>query len=173
MLIVSTIPAENILLVKMIVLGVDPGLIKTGYGVIKVEKNTLFYIASGTIFTNVKLPMADRLKNIFGEINNVINLYNPDFFSIEETFVNKNPTSSLKLGQARGVAILAAGMNNLKVFEYKPNAIKKSITGVGKAAKEQIGMMIKCLLPSANAKTEDEADALAIAICHANNSTVY
>lgn len=153
----------------MIVLGVDPGLIKTGYGIVKIENNNLSYVASGTVFTDTKIPIETRLTNIYNNIDNLIKLYRPDYFSIEETFVNNNPTSSLKLGQARGVAILAAGMNKLQVFEYKPNTIKKSITGVGKATKDQIGMMIKCLLPVASPKTEDEADALAIAICHINN----
>ncbi|MBR2141196.1 MAG: crossover junction endodeoxyribonuclease RuvC [Rickettsiales bacterium] len=153
----------------MLVLGVDPGLIKTGYGVISLKNNNISYITSGTIFTDTSLPIENRLKNIYVNINNLIETYRPDFFSIEETFVNNNPTTSLKLGQARGVAILCAGVNNIPVFEYKPNTIKKSVTGVGKATKDQIGMMIKCLLPSVNLKTEDEADALAIAICHANS----
>lgn len=153
----------------MIVLGIDPGLIKTGYGVVAMKDNNIMYITSGTIFTDTKLPIENRLKNIFVEIDRLIKMYEPNYFSIEETFVNNNPTSSLKLGQARGVAILCAGMNNIPVFEYKPNTIKKSVTGVGKATKDQIGMMIKCLLPQVNLKTEDEADALAIAICHMNN----
>ena len=157
----------------MIVLGVDPGLIKTGYGVIKIEDNHLSHIASGTIFTDAKLPIEMRLGNIFNNLNEIIKTYRPDHFSIEETFVNNNPISSLKLGQARGVAILTAGVNGLEVFEYKPNTIKKSITGVGKATKDQVGMMIKCLLPTVNPKTEDEADALAIAICHVNNFVHY
>ncbi len=157
----------------MIVLGIDPGLIKTGYGVVKMENNNLSYMDSGTIFTDAKIPIECRLKNIFNHIDKIIKIYKPDFFSIEETFVNNNPTSSLKLGQARGAAILAAGINNVQVFEYKPNAIKKSVTGVGKAAKNQVGMMIKCLLPTVELKTEDEADALAIAICHVNNYVEY
>lgn len=157
----------------MIVLGIDPGLIKTGYGIVKIENNNLSYIDSGTIFTDTKLLIENRLKNIFEKIDKIIKIYKPNYFSIEETFVNNNPISSLKLGQARGVAILAAGINNLQVFEYKPNTIKKSITGVGKATKDQIGMMIKCLLPCVNLKTEDEADALAIAICHINNFKIY
>lgn len=157
----------------MIVLGIDPGLIKTGFGVVDFKDNNLKYIASGTIFTDASLSIEFRLKNIYDKINDIIKQYKPDFFSIEETFVNNNPTSSLKLGQARGVAILCAGENNIPVFEYKPNTIKKTVTGVGKAAKNQIGMMIKCLLPAVDLKTEDEADALAIAICHVNNYVRY
>jgi crossover junction endodeoxyribonuclease RuvC len=164
----------KILLVKkMIVLGIDPALIKTGYGLVEMKNNTLTYIASGVIHTDTKMSIENRLQNIFVEINKIIEKYKPDYFSIEETFINNNPTTSLKLGQARGVAILSAGINNLKVFEYKPNTIKKSVTGVGKATKDQIVMMIKCLLPLSNVKSEDEADALAIAICHVNNYKEY
>ena len=148
----------------MIVLGVDPGLIKTGFGVVSFNNNNLKYVASGTIFTDTKISIELRLKNIYDELTKIIKEYKPDFFSIEETFVNNNPISSLKLGQARGVAILC---------EYKPNTIKKSVTGVGKATKDQVGMMVKTLLPAVDLKTEDEADALAIAICHVNNYVEY
>jgi crossover junction endodeoxyribonuclease RuvC len=152
----------------LIVLGIDPALIKTGWGVVSNINNNLSYIASGTIVTDTKLPIELRLKNIFCGIDKIIKQYKPDCFSVEETFVNMNPMTSLKLGEARGVAILCGGINGIPVFEYKPNLIKKSITGVGKATKAQIGMMVKCLLPRVNLKTEDEADALAIAICHIN-----
>ncbi|MDR2778207.1 MAG: crossover junction endodeoxyribonuclease RuvC [Rickettsiales bacterium] len=156
----------------MIVIGVDPGLIRTGYGIVKFENGNLSYIASGTIFTDSKMPIEDRLKNIFSRLNEVLSIYKPDYFSIEETFVNKNPVSSLKLGQARGVAIICAGLNSLRVFEYKPNTIKKSISGIGKASKCQVSAMVKYLLPAVPLKTEDEADALATAICHINNFRV-
>ena len=154
----------------MLVLGVDPGLLKTGWGIVRFENGNLTYVGSGTIFTNSKLPIEERLKNIFTNLDNIIKDYKPNCMSIEETFVNNNAVSSLKLGHARGVAILSAGMNNIKVYEYLPNAIKKAVTGVGKASKEQVVAMIKCLLPLSNTKTEDEADALAMAICHVNNS---
>jgi crossover junction endodeoxyribonuclease RuvC len=153
----------------LIVLGIDPALIKTGWGIVRSMNNNLSYIASGTIVTDTKIPIELRLKNIFCEIDKIIKKYQPDHFAIEETFVNMNPTTSLKLGEARGVAILCGGMNGLPVFEYKPNLIKKSVTGVGKATKDQIGVMVKCRLPLVNINTEDEADALAIAICHINN----
>ncbi|MDR2077695.1 MAG: crossover junction endodeoxyribonuclease RuvC [Rickettsiales bacterium] len=156
----------------MIVIGVDPGLVRTGYGVVKFEKGNLHYIASGTIVTDSRMPIGDRLKSIFSILNDVLATYRPDYFSIEETFVNKNPVSSLKLGQARGVAIVCAGLNNIEVFEYKPNTIKKTISGVGKAKKFQIITMVKYILPQAPVETEDEADALAIAICHINNSKI-
>jgi crossover junction endodeoxyribonuclease RuvC len=157
----------------MLVLGVDPGLLKTGWGLVKFVNGNLIYVDSGTIFTDSKLPMEQRLKNIFDNLDFIMKKYNPDYMSIEETFVNNNPVSSLKLGQARGVAILTAGINNIEVFEYLPNAIKKAITGVGKATKEQMVTMIKCLLPLSNTKTEDEADALAMAICHINNKIFW
>ncbi|MDR1425385.1 MAG: crossover junction endodeoxyribonuclease RuvC [Rickettsiales bacterium] len=153
----------------MIVLGVDPGLIKTGYGIIRAEGCNLLYLASGTIFTNTKMPMENRLRDIFNALSHLLTVHRPDYLSIEDTFVNKNPLSSLKLGQARGTAILCAGLSGIEVFEYKPNTIKKSVTGIGKATKDQVGAMIKYIFPMAKLKTEDEADALAIAICHANN----
>ncbi|MDR2777437.1 MAG: crossover junction endodeoxyribonuclease RuvC [Rickettsiales bacterium] len=153
----------------MIVIGVDPGLIKTGYGLVRSDGSSLSYLDSGTIFTDAGTSIGNRLKNIFNELNELLILYRPDYFSLEETFVNNNPISSLKLGQARGVALLCAGLNNMEVFEYKPNTIKKSVTGVGKASKAQVGTMIRYLFPTLDPKTEDEADALAIAVCHINN----
>lgn len=153
----------------MKIIGIDPALIKTGWGVISIEKNVIKYIASGTIKVNPKLPMAERLQGIYSELDRIIKLYNPDEFAIEETFVNKNPVSSLKLGQARGVAILSASLCGLKVFEYSPNFIKKCVVGAGKAEKRQIMTMIKYILPAVELKSEDEADALAVAICHGNN----
>lgn len=157
----------------MLVLGVDPGLLKTGWGIVKFMNGNLIYVDSGTIFTDSKLSMEKRLKNIFNNLDSIIKKYNPIHMSIEETFVNNNPLSSLKLGQARGVAILTAGINNIEVFEYLPNAIKKAVTGIGKAKKEQMVTMVKCLLPLSNTKTEDEADALAMAICHINNYILW
>ena len=156
----------------MLVLGIDPGLLKTGWGLVKFVNGNLIYVDSGTVFTNQKLPMEERLKNIFNILDLIIKNYKPECVSIEETFINNNAVSSLKLGQARGVAILSAGVNGIRVFEYLPNAIKKAVTGVGKATKDQMVAMVKCLLPLSNTKTEDEADALAMAICHINN-TVY
>ena len=157
----------------MIILGVDPGLIKTGWGIIKKINNSISYISSGTIKTKTDIPIGERLKNINYELDKIIKEYCPNEFAIEITFVNDNAVSSLKLGQARGVAILTAALNNLEVFEYSPNQIKKTVTGVGKARKEQVGMMVKCLLPAVNLKTEDEADALAIAICHCSFSNSF
>lgn len=157
----------------MIVLGIDPALIHTGWGVVEYKNGVLTYIASGAFKTEANMPIELRLKNIYLTIDKIIKQYNPDYFSIEETFVNTNPLTSLKLYEARGAAILAAAINNLQVFEYKPNLIKKTVVGVGKATKDQVMMMVKCLLPKVNLKSEDEGDALAIAICHVNNFRVY
>ena len=156
-----------------VVLGIDPGLIKTGFGVVESVNNTLVYINSGTIFTDTKLTLELRLSNIFNELTKIIETYNPEVISIEETFVNNNPMSSLKLGEARGIAVLVAGLNNIPLYEYKPNMIKKTISGAGKAGKEQIKTMVKFLLPLAKPKTEDESDALAIAICHIHNNKLF
>lgn len=157
----------------MIIIGVDPGLIKTGWGIINKIDNSIKYVASGTIKTDAKLPLGDRLKNIYDNLNQLIEIYRPEQFSIEETFVNNNPVSSLKLGHARGVAILAAANNHIPVFEYSPNLIKKSLTGAGKAEKQQMVAMVKYIFPTIELKTEDEADSLCIAICHCNHILRY
>lgn len=157
----------------MIILGIDPALTQTGWGIISSYKNTLSYIASGTIKTNASDNLPSRLFYIHQEIKKVIELYKPEEVAIEETFVNKNPLSSLKLGHARGALMLSAAIFDLKIYEYPSTAIKKSIVGVGRAEKNQVGAMIKFLLPKSNAKTEDEADALAAAICHNNSKLFY
>ena len=151
-----------------IIIGVDPGLINCAWGVIGSDNGNLQYIASATITTHSATPIAERLSKIHNNLLEAIKLYNSVEFAIEETFVNKNPISSLKLGQARGVAILSGGNAGLKVFEYPPRAIKKAVVGTGKADKKQIADMVKFLMPKADIKSEHEADALAIAICHAN-----
>ena len=153
----------------MIILGIDPGLIKTGWGVVEKINNNIKYIASGTIKTDPKLPLSERLLNIFNNVNEIIKTYSPNQFSIEETFVNNNPLSSLKLGHARGVAILAASLNKIPVFEYSPNLVKKTVTGAGKAEKQQMVAMIKYIFPGIELKTEDEADSLCMAVCHCNH----
>jgi crossover junction endodeoxyribonuclease RuvC len=149
-----------------IILGIDPGLQKTGWGVIQVQGSHVKYVACGTIHTNAKDSMASRL----GELNNglatVIKSYLPHSCAIEETFVNNNPLSSLKLGQARGALILTVQMAGLSLGEYPANKVKKTVVGVGHAQKGQVMMMIKQLLPAAHITSEDAADALAVAICH-------
>ena len=155
----------------MLVLGIDPGLLKTGWGLVENRNNTLIYIASGVIKNKQDNTLDEKLKNIFINLDEIIKAYKPNAFSIEETFVNNNPLTSLKLGHARGVAMLAGAINDIKVFEYSANKIKKTVTGVGKANKDQIVMMVKILLPKKKEfDTEDEADALAIAICHINQN---
>ncbi len=153
----------------MKIIGIDPGLTKTGVGIIEVKNNSLFFIASATIHSKPSESLADRLSHFHQELTEIIKNHKPDEAAIEETFINTNPTSSLKLGHARGALILSLGLCGLKVAEYSTTAVKKSVVGVGRAEKQQVQMMIKVLLPKANFKTEDEADALAVAICHNNN----
>ncbi len=155
------------------IIGIDPALTKSGWGVIEVKGNSFKYIASGTIKTDAKASLADRLHQIHQSLIQAIQLYKPDIASIEETFVNKNPISSLKLGHARGAIMLGLTICNIKIFEYSATSIKKSITGVGRAEKQQMEAMINILLPKNKADSEDESDALAAAICHANNQPNY
>jgi crossover junction endodeoxyribonuclease RuvC len=153
----------------MKILGIDPGLTKTGVGIIEVRNNSLFFVAAETIYSSASDPIATRLQHFHKSLVEIIKIYQPDEAAIEETFVNKNPISSLKLGQARGALILSLGLCGLRVAEYSATAVKKAVVGVGRAEKMQIQMMVKVLLPKAVFKTEDEADALAVAICHNNN----
>ncbi len=155
----------------MRIIGIDPGLTKTGVGIIEVKNNSLSFIASQTIYTSPSDPLVIRLSHFHHSLAEIIKTHQPHEAAIEETFININPTSSLKLGQARGALILSLGICGLKVAEYSATAVKKAVVGVGRAEKTQIQMMVKILLPKANFKTEDEADALAVAICHNNNST--
>lgn len=151
------------------ILGIDPGLTKTGVGIIEVKNNSLSFVAAETIYSPPSDLLVTRLAHFHEELTRIIKTYQPDKAAIEETFVNQNPTSSLKLGHARGALILSLGLCGLKVAEYSATAVKKAIVGVGRAEKDQIKMMVKVLLPKAIFKTEDEADALAVAICHNNH----
>ena len=151
-----------------IILGIDPGLVNTGWAIIESKSSNLKYIASGTVVSTAKQNTAERLLKIYQAIVQVILEYQPMEFAIEDSFVNNNPLSSLKLGQARAAAILAAGNANLQVFEYAPRLVKKAIVGSGAADKIQITSMVKYLLPTAILKNEHEGDALAVAICHSN-----
>jgi crossover junction endodeoxyribonuclease RuvC len=153
----------------MRIIGIDPGLNNTGWGIIEKRDSVLSYIASGVIKPHAKASMTERLNVIDSELAKVITLYNPNTSAIEETFINKSGSSSLKLGMARGVAFLAPARAGLEVAEYSANKIKKSVVGAGHADKKQIQMMVKILLPKADFKTADAADALAIAICHAHH----
>ena len=153
----------------MKLLGLDPGLKFTGWGVIEAHDNRLGFVAAGTIASDGALDLASRLDQLFEGIHGVIAEHAPAEAAVEETFVNKNAASALKLGQARGMSLLAPARAGLPVFEYAPNLIKKTVVGTGHAAKEQVQMMVKTLLPTSRADSADAADALAVAICHAHH----
>jgi crossover junction endodeoxyribonuclease RuvC len=152
----------------MRLIGFDPGLRLTGWGVIEVEGNRLRHVAHGVVKVSVEGSLAIRLDQLFAGVAAVIASHQPEEAAIEETFVNVNPASTLKLGQARGVVMLAPARAGLPVFEYAANLVKKSVVGAGHADKRQIAMMVSRLLPGVTA-TADAADALAIAICHAHH----
>lgn len=153
-----------------IILGIDPGLQHTGWGIILSEGNRLRFLGAGTISTNPKDVLPLRLKYLSENLQTVISNYKIDEAAIEETFVNKNNLSSLKLGHARGALIVTVSLAGIGISEYSATKVKKSIVGTGRAEKGQIGMMVKVLMPTANFNSEDAADALAVAICHANHS---
>jgi len=152
----------------MRLIGLDPGLRLTGWGVIDVEGNRLRHVAHGVIKVSIEGSLAMRLFELFEGIAAVVAAQQPGEAAVEETFVNVNPGSTLKLGQARGVVLLAPARAGLPVFEYAANLVKKSVVGTGHADKRQIAMMVGRLLPGVEA-TADAADALAVAICHAHH----
>lgn len=151
------------------IIGIDPGLRRTGWGVVESDGVRLSYVASGLITSTADEALAHRLREIYEGILSVLSSFKPDEAAVEETFVNENARATLKLGQARGMALLAPAMKGLCVAEYPPNLIKKTVVGAGHAEKHQIKAMIGFLLPKAKFDSADEADALAIAICHANH----
>jgi crossover junction endodeoxyribonuclease RuvC len=151
------------------IIGIDPGLRRTGWGVIETDGVRLTYVSSGLITSTADEDLAYRLREIFEGLSSVIRGSGAREAAVEETFVNENAKATLKLGQARGMALLAPALQGLKVAEYSPNLIKKSVVGAGHAEKQQIQAMIGFLLPKAKFESADEADALAIAICHANH----
>ncbi len=152
------------------ILGLDPGLRTTGWGVIDSEGSRLRHVAHGTVQTKADQSDSQRLAALHGGLADVIAQWTPHSVAIEKTFVNKDPASALRLGQARGVVLLAPALAQLEVAEYAPNLVKKSIVGNGHATKEQISTMIGVLLPNTKVKGFDAADALAIAICHAHHA---
>ncbi|MDR1026664.1 MAG: crossover junction endodeoxyribonuclease RuvC [Lactobacillus sp.] len=152
----------------MRILGLDPSLASTGWGIIEADGNRIRYVADGVIKTDAKMDPAKRLVALHKGVCEIIEIYKPDEAAIEKVFLNTNPESSLKLGQGRGVIMLAPALYDLPVAEYEPNKIKKAVVGVGHAQKDQVGMMIKVLLPGCKPKNNDSADALAVAICHNN-----
>lgn len=151
------------------ILGIDPGLRRTGFGVIESAGNRLTFVACGTVTSDDTLTLAERLAQLHGGLQDVMALYTPDEAAVEQTFVNKDAAATLKLGQARGVAMLVPALHGIPVAEYEPNRVKKSVVGAGHADKTQIHVMIGVLLPKANPRTPDAADALAVAITHAHH----
>lgn len=151
------------------IIGIDPGLRRTGWGIIESEGARLIYVACGVITSNAEDDLAYRLRSVFEGLTSVLTAFSPSEAAVEETFVNDNAKATLKLGQARGMALLAPAMAGLKVAEYPPNLIKKTVVGAGHADKKQIQAMVGFLLPKAKFESADEADALAIAVCHANH----
>ena len=152
-----------------LILGLDPGLRHTGWGIVAQQDNRLSYVAAGRINPDPDLPMAQRFRSIADGLAQIIALHGPHDAAIEETFVNRNAASALKLGQARGVAMLVAAQAGMDVAEYAANRVKQSVTGYGHADKTQIQTMIGILLPGAGKLATDAADALAVAVCHAHH----
>jgi crossover junction endodeoxyribonuclease RuvC len=151
------------------ILGIDPGLRRTGWGMIAVAGNALSFLAAGTIRAPLEGELAQRLVALHAGLTGVMRDYAPDEAAVEQTFVNRDATATLKLGQARGIALLVPALAGLAVAEYAPNAVKKTIVGAGHAEKRQIRAMVRVLLPRAEFDGDDSADALAVAICHAHH----
>jgi len=151
------------------ILGIDPGLRRTGWGVIDIEGNRLSFVGCGSVEPAEDLPLASRLLAIHEGLAGVLGNFRPAEAAVEQTFVNKDGVATLKLGQARGVAMLAPAMFGISVSEYAPNQVKKTVVGAGHADKNQIQLMLKILLPKAEPKSADAADALAVAITHAHH----
>jgi crossover junction endodeoxyribonuclease RuvC len=151
------------------ILGIDPGLVRTGWGVISLDGVRLTHIAHGVIAPRETLPLAARLLVLFEGMEAVVQEYRPDEAAVEETFVNMNPTSTLKLGHARAAAMIAPARAGIPVAEYAARYVKKTIVGTGAADKGQVGFMIRRLLPTAGVTAADAADALAVAVSHAHS----
>ena len=154
------------------ILGLDPGLRRTGWGVIESAGASLHYVASGACRIPSNLALADRLAALHRAVADIVAGHAPDETAVEQTFVNANPDATLKLGQARGVVLCVPALAGCTVAEYAPNQIKKSVVGSGHAEKQQIRAMVSMLLPRATFDSDDEADALAVAICHAHHRLV-
>ena len=155
-----------------LVLGIDPGSRKTGFGIIEVEGVDMRYVTSGIVrLTDKSLP--ERLKVIFQSLSEIIAEYRPQQMAIEDVFFARDPRAALRLGQARGAAIVAGGAANLEVFEYSARTVKKSVVGTGAATKEQVQHMVMQLLKLPAAPAEDAADGLAVAMCHAQSIRIH
>ncbi|MBP0616590.1 crossover junction endodeoxyribonuclease RuvC [Jiella mangrovi] len=151
------------------IIGIDPGLRRTGWGIVETLGNSLRFVASGTVTSDAKCDLASRLCQLHEGLSGIVHTHRPDEAAVEQTFVNKDAVATLKLGQARGIALLVPALAGLPVAEYAPNAVKKAVIGVGHGEKKQIHMMVKVLMPKASFDTDDAADALAIAICHTHH----
>lgn len=158
----------------MIIIGIDPSLTNTGWGIVEYrsQTNTISFIADGTIVTNSKDALQNRLLHIHTQIQSIIDKYNPTECAMEESFVNVNARTSLKLGMARGAIVLSFSVRDIPVSEYTPTMVKQAVSGSGRADKNQVSAMVRVLLPSCkNPDSEHSADALAIAIAHINSQT--
>jgi len=151
------------------IIGIDPGLRRTGWGVVEAMGNSLRFVGAGTVTSEQKADLATRLCQLHDGLAAILDAHAPHEAAVEQTFVNKDASATLKLGQARGIAMLVPARAGLPVAEYAPNAVKKAVIGVGHGEKAQIHMMVKVLMPRASFDTHDAADALAIAICHAHH----
>lgn len=157
----------------MRVLGIDPGTVVTGYGVVDDVNSKLSHVAHGTIEARKKDSFPDKLKLIFDGLNKVIEEYKPDYIALEEAFYGKNVKSAIKIGEARGIAILCAASANIQLAEYAPTVVKRAVVGVGSAQKVQVSEMVKIVLALSEVPEKfDSSDALAIAICHCHRSKV-
>lgn len=155
------------------ILGLDPGLRRTGWGAIEVIGNTYSFLGSGTVTSDGDDDLARRLLALFEGLEQVVERIRPDETAVEQTFVNRDAAATLKLGQARAMSLLVPARFGLPVAEYAPNAVKKTVVGAGHAEKQQIRAMVKVLLPRARFDSDDAADALAIALCHAQHRGSY
>ena len=151
------------------IIGIDPGLRHLGWGIIESVGSRLIFVACGALTTDAKAALSERLRQLHEGLTGVIAAHRPDEAAVEQTFVNRDPQSALKLGQARGIALVVPALAGLSVAEYAANVVKKTVVGAGHADKVQIAAMVRLLLPKSNAQSADAADALAIAITHAQH----
>src|SRR5271154_3544088 len=151
------------------ILGIDPGLRRTGWGIVEITGNRLGFLGCGSVTTNDRDALATRLLAIHDGLMRILDQFHPDEAAVESTFVNKDAKATLKLGQARGIAMVVPARAGVPVAEYAPNLVKKSIVGAGHGDKVQVRMMIGVLLPKADPQSDDAADALAIAVTHAHH----
>lgn len=151
------------------IIGIDPGLRNMGWGIIDAEGSRLAFVECGALHSDAARPLGERLRQLHDGLSSVIVRYRPDEAAVEETFVNRDPQSALKLGQARGIALVVPALAGLAIFEYAANLVKKTVVGTGHAEKMQVAMMVGVLLPKCTDLTPDAADALAVAITHAQH----